>query len=235
MISKQTLAKVESVEPLTDSIIQLYLIPETFIPYEAGQYLQINIDNEWLAYSIANAPLGAQKYELHIRHSNHNPMNQRLLSEIKTKGKLQLSLPFGTCYLKNLAPQKPIIFIAGGTGFAPIKAMIEELLATNDPRPIALYWSARSKSDLYMDARVIQWQEHVKYFRYYSLYPKSKNKEPIAALVLKRLGKKLLSCQMVISGPFDMVYATSETLIAGGVLQEQLFGDAFSFISSGKP
>lgn len=235
MKPQETKANVAAVEPLTESIVQLFLKPEHFIEYNAGQYLQIQMDNEWLAYSIANAPVGAHKYELHIRHSLNNPMNQRLFAEIKAKGCFKLTLPFGACSLSYLDKNKPLIFIAGGTGFAPIKAMIEELLATGDQRPFELYWTARSQADLYMDTEVLQWQEQAPHFRYYSFYPESKNKENLASLVLDRVSYGLKPYQIIISGPFDMVYATSEILIAGGVRKEQLFSDAFSFISPGKP
>ena len=120
MKNKQTQAHVESINPLTDSILQLILTPHDYIDYQAGQYLQIVSDNEPLSYSIANAPLGSHKYELHIRHSRDNPSNQWLLAEIKRTGSVTIQLPLGACDLSHLHPNKPILFIAGGTGFAPI-------------------------------------------------------------------------------------------------------------------
>lgn len=226
-------ARIESIEPLTDSITQLMLQAETFIDYEAGQYLEIHLGENALAYSIANAPLGSQKYELHIRHSPDNPANTRLFSEIKNKGSLLISLPYGDCHIKNLYKEKPILFITAGTGFAPIKAIIEQLMATSDQRPFELYWGARSQSDLYMDSKVIQWQSHVKNFRYFSLYPKTKDKETLATFVLNRLGSDLNTHQFIISGPFDMVFATRDALIQGGIKEALMFSDAFSFTHKG--
>src|SRR5215216_3236117 len=103
-------AKVESIEPLTDSIIKLILAPKKFIDYEAGQYLKVKVGKELMAYSIANAPLGSHKYELHVRHAPANLSNQCLFSEIKEKGALSISLPFGKCFLSQLNEKKDIIF-----------------------------------------------------------------------------------------------------------------------------
>jgi CDP-4-dehydro-6-deoxyglucose reductase len=229
----QTSAQVVSISPLTDRIIALQLVPDQYVDYEAGQYLQILSSGEWLSYSIANAPLGARHYELHIRRDPTNKSNQRLFTEIKQLGRVLIRLPLGDCHLEKLDPVKPILFIAGGTGFAPIKAMIEQLLATGDKRSFALYWGARSQSDLYLDDKVLQWQAHVSHFRYVSLIAANNNRDTLATLVLKQKEHDLSQYQFVISGPFDMVYATRDALIAVGVLNSQLYSDAFSFEEKG--
>lgn len=227
-MSKKISAQVESIVPLTDSILQLTLIPEHYIDYQAGQYLDIILGSNALSYSIANAPLGSQKYELHIRHSQDNYYNQQLLAEIKHKGSLTISLPFGHCHLDQLDSNKPILFLAGGTGFAPIKAMIEQLLATGDQRPFELFWGARSQSDLYMHEKLLQWQAHVAHFHYYSLLAKHTEKT-LSSLIFQHHQNDFKDWQFVIAGPFDMVFAIRDTLLAKEVAQSQLFSDAFSF------
>jgi len=228
MNHKLTLAHVERVAPLTDSILQVILTPEEYIDYDAGQYLQILLGEDAFSYSIANAPLGAHKYELHIRHSRDNPYAQTLLAEIKQQGAVTIRLPLGECDLSRIDPQKPILFIAGGTGFAPIKAMIEQLLATGETRLFELFWGARSQSDLYMDEKVQHWQTHVTQFQYFSLASET-SKETLASLVLARHTQDINDWQIVISGPFDMVYSTRDLLVAHGALPENLFSDAFNF------
>lgn len=230
MSEKTIQAQVDAISPLTDSIVQLILSPDEFIDYQPGQYLQILFDEEAFSYSIANAPLGSHKYELHIRHSPDNPYNQRLFAHIKDQGCVTLRLPFGECSINNLEPQRPIMFIAGGTGFAPVKAMIEQLLADADQRPFELYWGARSQSDLYMNEKVNSWAGHVSRFNYFSLLA-DVSKETLASCILKRHPKDLDEWQMVISGPFDMVYSTRDVLVDNGVSPGHLFSDAFSFES----
>ncbi|AHE68345.1 NAD(P)H-flavin reductase [Legionella oakridgensis] len=228
MSDKLIHARVERISPLTNSILQLILAPDHYIDYQAGQYLQIIMEKEVFSYSIANAPLGSHKYELHIRHSHENPYNQALLADIRKRGEVTIRVPLGECHINRLYPEKPILFIAGGTGFAPIKAMIEHLLATDTTRFFELYWGARSQSDLYMDEKVNHWQAHVSHFQYFSLLSAPK-KESLASLILKRHTQDLNDWQIVISGPFDMVYNTRDLLVAEGALPENLFSDAFSF------
>lgn len=221
-------ASVEQINPLTDSITQLLLTPEPYVDYHAGQYLQVLLGEEAYSYSIANAPLGSHKYELHIRHSLENPYTQRLFAQIKAQGCIYLNVPFGECSIERLDPQRPILFIAGGTGFAPVKAMIEHLLAHADPRSFELFWGARMQNDLYMDEKVSSWQAHVSRFKYFSSLS-TEHAKPLVHLVLDRHKHDLTDWQMVISGPFDMVYSTRDVLLQQGIAAEQLFSDAFSF------
>ncbi|ASQ44639.1 NAD(P)H-flavin reductase [Legionella clemsonensis] len=227
-MNKPITAQVERITPLTDSILQIILKPAKYFDYQPGQYLQIITHSGELSYSIANAPLGSHQYELHIRHSQDNVINQQLLSEIKQHGAVKIRVPQGNCHLDKLSPKRPILFIAGGTGFAPIKAMIEQLLATGDKRLFELFWGARSQSDLYMDEKVMQWQAHVEHFRYFSLLSNT-SKETLASVILDHHRDDLQQWQIVIAGPFDMVYVIRDVLLAHGVPHKQLFSDAFAF------
>ena len=228
MKQKKITARVEQVTPLTDSIVQLILDPEEYIDYQAGQYLQISSGGEVFSYSIANAALGSHKYELHIRHCRENPYNQKLFADIKKQGAVTLLLPFGDCSIDRLEVDRPILFIAGGTGFAPVKAMIEYLLAHDDPRSFELFWGARTHSDLYWDEQVRYWQAHVARFKYFSLLSEE-NKGKLASLVLEQHQQDLNQWQIVISGPFDMVYSTRDVLVAHGIETVHMYSDAFSF------
>ncbi len=221
-------ARVEQITPLTDTIMQLILTPDEYVPYHAGQYLQILFEDEAFSYSIANAPLGSHKYELHIRHSLENPYNQALFAQIKKQGFVKVRLPFGTCCIENLDKNKPVLFLAGGTGFAPVKAMIEQLLSGSDKRPFELFWGARLQNDLYMHEKALSWESHVNRFNYFS-WLSEEHSEPLVSFVLDQHPKDLNEWQIVISGPFDMVYSTRDVLIQQGVEQAHLFSDAFSF------
>lgn len=223
-------AQVKRIAPLTDSIVQIILEPDEFVPYQAGQYLQILSNDEVLSYSIANAPLGSHQYELHIRHSRENLCNQSLFAHIKAHGSVILQLPFGECSINHLNVKSPILFIAGGTGFAPVKAMIEQLLISDDSRPFELFWGARSQSDLYLDEKVRSWQAHVSRFKYFSLLSEGST-ESLASFVIANHLKDIAEWQIVISGPFDMVYSTRDVLVNNGVAIDHLFSDAFSFES----
>lgn len=226
MKEKTIKAEVEYITPLTDSIMRIVLKPEHYIEYDAGQYLKILCPEQPLCYSIANAPLGAHKYELHIRHAAHNSQTTSLLAYIKQHGFVTIQLPYGDCRIQKLDPQRPILFIAGGTGFAPIHAMIEQLLANADLRCFELFWGARSRSDLYWDKKVREWQAHVRHFNYFSSLA-DENKESLVASILAKHQSDLADWQMVLSGPFDMVYRIRDELVLQGVSRSHLFSDAF--------
>lgn len=228
MNQKHIQAQVEDIRPLTDSIMQMILVPEQYQDYKAGQYLNIIFEDQEFSYSIANAPLGSHKYELHIRHSSDNPYHLALFAHIKKHASVTLCLPYGDCNIDSLKKNNPILFIAGGTGFAPVKAMIEQLLASNDPRSFELIWGAKTRSDLYFDETVSYWHNHVSLFEYFSLVS-DENKTSLASYALARHPKDLNKWQIVLSGPFDMVYSTRDTLVQHGVSLEHLFSDAFGF------
>lgn len=228
MTYRETIACVEKITPLTDSILLLVLRPEQYIDYQAGQYLQLLVGDAVSYYSIANAPLGSRKYELHIRHSRENALDESLLKALKEEGAVTVRAPFGTCDLLHLDPVKPIIFIAAGTGFSPVHAMIEQLLALGDKRKFELIWGARSQSDLYLDEKVNKWQNHVQHFHYESLLAQP-NKQTLASVVFSRHEFDLKDWQIVISGPFDMVYSTRDQLIELGAEIKNIYSDAFQF------
>lgn len=219
-------AHVQQLTPLTDTVLQLILKPEIFVDYQAGQYLQIIFEQQAFSYSIANAPQASHHYELHIRYAHDNPYHQSLFAQIKREGSIKIRLPNGLCYINRLHCDKPILFIAGGTGFAPIKAMIEQLLANEDRRSFELFWGARSKSDLYLEALVLEWQTRVGHFNYVSYLPDD-IKSSLVDKVISYHEHDIQDFQMVLSGPFDMVLSMRDVLLAHHVLPDNLFSDAF--------
>src|SRR3990167_3159173 len=152
MKAQSLLADLIQTQRLNDNTLEIILKPTEPFSYQAGQYLQLFLGEEPLYFSIANAP--SETIELHLRHNSNN---QALFEAILHEKKLSLALPFGSCHVERLASNKPILFLAGGTGFAPIKAMIEHLIASKDPRHFELFWAAREASGHYLDKQVKHW------------------------------------------------------------------------------
>lgn len=226
---KKIRALVKDVRPLTDSILRVLLEPEEFMPYEAGQYLQLETSEGLLAYSIANAPLGGACYELHIRHTGDDPFLREPCKTLSSHQEVGVLLPFGQCHVKRLLAYKRIIYIAGGTGFAPVKAMLEYAFATGDPRNCSLYWSAKKKSDLYWEP-IQHWSEHTEHFHYIPMLLATPRVDAVLAAVLKTVKKiNLRDTAVVLAGPFDMVYKMRDGLLQAGFLSEHVFSDAFEF------
>ncbi|MDF1646578.1 MAG: NAD(P)H-flavin reductase [Legionellaceae bacterium] len=223
-----TPAEVTQVTPLTNRLLRVTLTPEHYIDYDAGQYLEIVSSNqdETLYYSIANAPLGSKTYELHIRHQPNHIEQQHVLDTITKQGRVILNLPFGHCTLHALNPSRPILFIAAGTGFAPIKSMIEQLLTEGNTQPFTLFWSARTAEELYLDEKVLAWEKHVAHFNYIP-HITTTTQMPLIARITEQPLFTLNHYQVVLAGPFNFVYTLRDALIEQGIPANQLFSDAF--------
>jgi CDP-4-dehydro-6-deoxyglucose reductase len=129
--------------------LQLRLPLHANLAFVAGQYIDIILpDGRRRAYSIANEPVasGVINLELHIRHYPGGAFTDRVFGEMKARDMLQIEAPLGSFFLRD--SQKPAIFLATGTGYAPIRAMLRETAASRLDRPITLYWGARELDDL---------------------------------------------------------------------------------------
>ncbi|GAB1387083.1 CDP-6-deoxy-delta-3,4-glucoseen reductase [Melaminivora sp.] len=138
--------------------------------YHAGQYLEFILkDGARRAYSMANAPHllqpGAPAVDLHIRHMPGGRFTDHVFSALKEKDILRIEGPFGSFYLREDS-DKPIILLASGTGFAPIKALLERLQHLGSTRPVSLYWGGRRPGDLYLDEWVRSFQAQLPQLRY---------------------------------------------------------------------
>jgi CDP-4-dehydro-6-deoxyglucose reductase, E3 len=133
--------------------VRLQLPAADVFRYHAGQYVEFILrDGDRRAYSMGNAPHTQAEtpgIELHIRHMPGGKFTDHVFSALKEKEIMRVEGPFGSFYLREDSA-KPMIFLASGTGFAPIKAMIEHLQFKRITRPAVLYWGGRRPADLYM-------------------------------------------------------------------------------------
>jgi CDP-4-dehydro-6-deoxyglucose reductase, E3 len=135
------------------AILQLQLPANDVLQYHAGQYVEFILrDGARRSYSMANAPhTQATKpgIELHVRHLPGGKFTDHVFGAMKEKDILRVEGPFGSFFLREDS-DKPMILLASGTGFAPIKAIIEQMQFKNSQRQAVLYWGCRSKADLYL-------------------------------------------------------------------------------------
>ena len=134
-------------------VMRLQLPAADVFKYHAGQYVEFLLrDGDRRAYSMANAPhtqLDNPGVELHIRHMPGGKFTDHVFSAMKEKEILRVEGPFGSFYLREDST-KPMVLLASGTGFAPIKAIIEHMQFKGITRPAVLYWGGRRPEDLYM-------------------------------------------------------------------------------------
>lgn len=158
-------------KPSTDvAILKLQLPAAERFQFLAGQYLEFLLkDGQRRAYSIANAPDQEGPLELHIRHLPGGLFTDFVFGAItpalKEKDILRFEGPLGSFFLREDS-KKPIIFLAAGTGFAPIKSIIEQMQSKKIHRPIELYWGGRRPSDLYLNDLCKTWEKDIPNFKY---------------------------------------------------------------------
>ena len=165
--------RVEKVEkPAEDvAILNLKLPAGERLQFLAGQYIDVLVKDKDTgamkrrSFSLANPPHDDQFLQLHVRKTPGGTFSRYVFEEMKERAILRFEGPLGTFYLRE-DTDKPFIFVAGGTGFAPIKAQIEHLFHHGDDRPMVLYWGARATKDLYLHDLPQQWARDHPNFTY---------------------------------------------------------------------
>ncbi len=153
--------RVTSIErPAGDvAIVKLQLPANEAFHYRAGQYLEFILsDGSRRSYSMANAPhtqADTPGAELHIRHMPGGRFTDHVFSKMAARDIMRVEGPFGSFFLREDSA-KPIVLLASGTGFAPIKAIIEHLRFIGNERKAVLYWGCRRRADLYLHDWALQ-------------------------------------------------------------------------------
>ncbi len=147
-------------------LIALQLPANERLQYRAGQYIEFMLrDGKRRSYSMANAPHLDEQITLHVRHMPGGLFTDQVFSTMKERDILRFEGPHGTFFLREDS-DKPIVLLASGTGFAPIKALVEHLIYTESTRPVSLYWGGRRPADLYMAALCEEWAAKLPNFKY---------------------------------------------------------------------
>ena len=161
-------ARVERVEKPAQDVAVLYLkLPASErLQFLAGQYVDILMrDGKRRSYSMANAPHDDTHLQLHVRKTPGGAFSKYVFDEMKERAILRFEGPLGSFYLREDS-DKPMILVAGGTGFAPVKAVIEHAFHQGIDRPMVLYWGVRAKADLYLHDLPLRWQQEHPNFTY---------------------------------------------------------------------
>ena len=165
---KKLPSRVAKIERVTADVIilSLQLPANERLQFRAGQYIEFLLkDGKRRSYSMANAPLLDEYLSLHVRHTPGGLFTDHVFEKMKERDILRFEGPHGTFFLRDDS-DKPIVLLASGTGFAPIKAIIEQAIAQKNTRPMTLYWGGRRPSDLYLQALCEEWARSVAGFRY---------------------------------------------------------------------
>lgn len=134
-------------------------------PFKAGQYLQIMMeDGDRRNFSMANPTRDNDGAELHIRHVPNGKFSTGTLSRLSPGDPVQIEVPYGDFYLRPT--QGPVILLASGTGFAPIKSIVQTAIHAGNHRPMHLYWGARKQEDIYLPDLPARWAQRLPRFSF---------------------------------------------------------------------
>jgi len=227
---KTTVARVFRLERLADDVMLVHLrFPAGVrVKFKAGQHLNLLLENgERRDFSMANPPRESDGAQLHIRHVPGGAFTTYVFEKLRRGDLLKVEIPFGDFALRESS--KPILFVAGSTGFAPIKSMIEDVMDRGIERDMTLYWGARQRSGLYSNLPS-RWTQANRRFRYMPVLSDVRTYGFRYNLVHKAVLEdhpSLAAFQAYVCGVPVMTQAAKAEFIAAGLPEGEFFADAF--------
>jgi len=219
---------------LAADVMRLVLVPpkgERFARL-AGQYLDVLLaGGRRRAFSIANAPHTGAEIELHVRHVAGGDFTHRVFTALEPGTVLRVEGPLGT-FVPREDSERPMLFVAGGTGFAPIKALVEHFLQLGTRRGMTLYWGARTPQDLYLRDLPERWAEAGRL----RFVPVISDVESAAGLRVGLVHEAVLEdfadlsgFDVYMSGPPALIAAGRRTFVQAGLHEDRLYYDSFDY------
>ncbi len=231
--------RVERLERLCHDVMGIWLkLPSSerlqFLP---GQYIDFLLkDGKRRSFSLANAPEEDALLELHVRYVPGGFFTEHVFHSMKVKDIMRIQGPLGSFFLRE--SDKPAIFVAGGTGFAPIKSILTHAFHQGVKRQMVLYWGARHVRDLYMPQLPARWQTEQDHFTFIPVIVEPLPEEHwtgrtghVHEAVLADFAD-LAGYQVYACGAPAMVAAARRDFIARGLPPEEFYSDAFEFQGS---
>ncbi|WP_067709811.1 NAD(P)H-flavin reductase [Erwinia sp. ErVv1] len=227
--------KVTSVEAITDTVYRVRMVPEADFSFKAGQYLMVVMDErDKRPFSLASTPMEKDIIELHIGASELNLYAMAVMERIQEQRKITVDIPHGDAWLREEG-DRPLVLIAGGTGFSYARSILLTALSQRPDRHIALYWGGRELKHLYdleeLDALAVK-HPHLK------VIPVVEQPEAgwegrngtVLTAVMNDYGS-LADQDIYIAGRFEMAKIARERFCAERAAKEdRMFGDAFAFM-----
>ena len=224
--------RVQKMEKVTEDVmvLSLKLPANERLQFLAGQYIDILMkEGKPRSFSLAHAPHDDEFLELHIRHIPGGSFSQHAFNEMKERDIMRIKGPLGRFYLREDS-DKPIVFVASGTGFAPVKSIIEHALHVGTARPMHFYWGVRKQADFYMLDKVRAWEVRgVKFTPVVSDEAWGGRSGFVHQAVMEDFAD-LSGFQVYACGAPVVVEAAHRDFTGQrGLPQEEFFSDAFSF------
>ena len=223
--------RIQKLEQLSTDVLRvtLRLPPSQQLDYLPGQYIDVIGQNGLRrSYSVANAPTNDKSIELHIRQVREGAMSGYWFEEAKVNDLLRINGPLGTFFLRDVSG-RDVIFLATGTGIAPVKAMLEGMAGLAEaslPRSISIYWGGRVPQDLYWDPETLGLAVH--YVPVLSRADSSwKGARGHVQQAVLQSGLKFGNAVVYACGSLAMIDSARAELVAAGLNERRFYSDAF--------
>lgn len=225
--------QVVSLTSLTDHVYKVLLKPMQAVSFLPGQYLNFVMgDDDKRPFSIASSP-ESELIELQLGAFGEDSYAMQVIERLRTSQQVTIEMPLGKAYLRTES-QRPIILVAGGTGFSYIKSMFEQLVAQKSTRPVSVYWGLRDESACYEIEKTTQALASLEQGKLITVIetPSDDWQGPeglVHKAVLNDINN-LSDYDIYIAGRFDMVGIVRDDFVAQGANIEHMYADAFAFI-----
>lgn len=231
-------ANVVAISPLSEFIFKVELKPEQAAEFSAGQYLQVVLgEKDKRAFSIASRPSQNNLLELHIGATAADAYAiqalDHLREHLKNNTQATLEVGLGVSQLREKS-DRPIIMLAGGTGFSYVKSMADHLAEVGCDRPVLFYWGVKQESSLYAKAEMQAWAASNPKFNFIPVIELADDSwKGHTGYVHNAVLKDIVSLEaydIYMAGRFDMIGPVRDDFINQGAIREHMFADAFAFI-----
>jgi CDP-4-dehydro-6-deoxyglucose reductase len=220
--------------PVPDvALLELRPGPDDRLEFLAGQHLSVVLDDgRKRSFSIANAPHDRHALELHVRHVLGGGFTDLVFDTLKVGDEIRIEAPLGTFFLRERSP-RPMICVAGGTGFAPIKAIIEETLSNGDRRPLRLYWGAETQAELYLAELAEDWAREHEHIAFIPVLSGQVTDWPgrtgLVHLAVLDDHNDLSPFDVYMTGPPALIDSARREFLQHGLPEHHLYYDSFEF------
>jgi CDP-4-dehydro-6-deoxyglucose reductase len=228
--------RIERKESLAPDVMAVFLrLPAVEeLHFRAGQYLDVMLsEGRRRSFSIASAPADGRLLELHVRRASTAGFTAQLFDSLRPGALLRIEGPLGQFWLRAESP-RPALMVGGGTGYAPLRAMLRQLIATGDRRQVTLYWGVRDVDGLYEHEWLSGLERERPGFRYCPVLS-----DAAVGAADRRAGlvheavladyPELSGYDLYASGPPAMIEAIRTRSAAAGLPREQLHFDSFDY------
>ena len=202
--------------------------------FQPGQYLDVLLEGGGRrSFSIASPPHDSALIELHARHVPGGGFTERLFKELRTGALLRIEGPIGQFVYRS--GSSPLLLIAGGTGFAPLKSMLRHMLEGGIEREIYFYWGARAVADIYEEALLLEWAQKYPRLHFTAVLSEARAEEAgerslgwVHEVVLAR-HPDLSLFDIYAAGPPALIEVIRQTFPQAGARADALFFDSFDY------